>query len=150
MDAKIKAALAVGGGLLVLNLGLGLVCQALPVTLTVIGGALAGWLAISWAKDRDLEESPAAEGAIAGTLAGIAGFLGQVGAAVINALFVVSTPLENPFSGIPFTEQEAAAGGAFAVVCWGCAGMAAVAASVGAAALAAKYAAERPTLEPFR
>ena len=143
MDGKIKAALVVGGALLLLNLGSGLVCQLCPLTLSLMGGAMAGWQAVLWTGPPARYRPPAGEGAIGGLQAAIGGFVGQVIATIVNSVYLATSDLLDLIAGQPLTDREAATISLIALAIWGCVGVLTVAASVGLAALTAKLAAAR-------
>ncbi len=148
MDGKIKAALVVGLAVLVLNLGSGMLCQLCPLTLSLIAGALAGWLAVLWGSAEVEAGQPATAGAIAGILVGIAGFGGQILSVIGNMSFFAATGFVNPLTGEPMVGPERTAGIIGALGIWGCAGVVVVALTVGVAALAARLAADRRAVPP--
>ncbi len=141
MNAKLKAGLIVGGALLILNLGTGLICQLCPMALSIVGGALTGWLALKWAAMPP--KQPPADGAIAGGLAGLGGFVGQILSVIINTMLFARGGFVNPLTGEQLVGQEQTIGVLGGIGIWGCGGLVAIALAAGAGALMAMVLSDR-------
>jgi hypothetical protein len=144
MQPKFKAALIVGGVLLILNLGTGVLCQLCPFALSLIAGVVVGWLTIRWTPVKPA--NPPADGAIAGGLAALGGFVGQLISLVLNVVVFASMGFVNPLTGEQLsTGQEQGVAIASGIGIWACGGLVAVLVTAGVAALVAMLVANNKT-----
>lgn len=136
MLPRVRWGLIVGAGVLLLNVGVSLALGCCGPLVSLIGGALAAFLAV---RDEGISvrKEASSVGAIAGVVAGGVGFVGQMIGGLIALAIGASNPQYLEMFGMQGTGSEMAgywAGGIGAGVCFGLIG---VGLAAGAGALTA-------------